>query len=120
MTRRKETECEDPAWLSSPEKAEIDQVLRDIEKEVKERKMKQVGSPQTDRERRVAAEKGEETKCLTKSKSGSLGFVASALVTLIFEPLVRLLMSCRFKISVFWKDSWLLRFLRVLSNFGLF
>jgi hypothetical protein len=33
MTRRREIQCEDPAWLDGPLKAEIDQLLRDIEKE---------------------------------------------------------------------------------------
>jgi len=42
MGRRNEIKCKNPAWLNSPKKAEIDQLLRDIEKEEKERKMKQV------------------------------------------------------------------------------
>ena len=42
MARRNETKCKNPAWLDSPEKAEIDQLLRGIEKEEKERKMKLV------------------------------------------------------------------------------
>jgi hypothetical protein len=41
MTRRKQIECEDPAWLNSPQKAEIDQLIRDIEKqELQQRKEK--------------------------------------------------------------------------------
>lgn len=40
MARRKDTECEDPAWLLSPEKAEIDHLLRDIEKQEQQRKEK--------------------------------------------------------------------------------
>jgi predicted aldo/keto reductase-like oxidoreductase len=38
MTRRKETECRDPLWLSSPQKAEIDQLLKDIEREARKEK----------------------------------------------------------------------------------